>query len=138
MKAVDTNVLARFFIDDIEDAQAAMQKPLAMAAMSQPVYVSLTVVLEFEWVMRGFYNLPKPDILRVFKALCSLEHVTIESRQVVLNVIELYRQGIDFADAMHCGRASHCDALLTFDQRLQKRAATLGVEPHVELLRALK
>ena len=29
MKALDTNVLARFFIDDADDAQAAKQRPAA-------------------------------------------------------------------------------------------------------------
>ena len=34
MKAVDTNILARFFIDDPDDAEAALQKPLAIKTMS--------------------------------------------------------------------------------------------------------
>jgi hypothetical protein len=34
VKSLDTNVLARFFIDDPDDAQAARQWPAAVAAMS--------------------------------------------------------------------------------------------------------
>ena len=54
MKALDTNVLARFFIDDEYDAQAAKQRPAAVAALSGRAFVPHTVLLEFEWVMRGF------------------------------------------------------------------------------------
>ena len=68
MNAVDTNVLARFFINDPDDAEAALQKPAAVAALSASVFVPVSVVLEFEWVMRGFYDLPREDAQKVFQA----------------------------------------------------------------------
>ena len=135
MKAVDTNVLARFFIDDPEDSEAALQKPAAIEAMTQAVFVSISVMLEFEWVMRGFYALPRKDISRVFKALCGLQHVSIEDRAIVLAVIEAYDQGLDFADALHLARAQHCNAFVSFDKRLQKRAKIAGLQPAVEILK---
>ena len=135
MKAVDTNVLARFFIDDPEDSEAALQKPVAIQTMSQAVFVSISVILEFEWVMRGFYALPRTDIERVFKALCGLQHVTIEDRAIVLSVIEAYTHGLDFADALHLARAQHCKAFVSFDKRLQKRAKAAGLQPAIEILK---
>lgn len=135
MKDVDTNVLARFFINDPDDAEAALQKPAAMSALFQPVFVPITVTLEFEWVMRGFYELPRTDIERVFLALCGLENVTVEDREVVLSSLVAYGQGLDFADALHLARYSHCRALVSFDQRLQKRAKAAGLSPVVEMPR---
>ena len=135
MKAVDTNVLARFFIDDPEDSEAALQKPAAIEAMTQAVFVSISVMLEFEWVMRGFYALPRKDISRVFKALCGLQHVSIEDRAIVLAVIEAYDRGLAFADALHLARAQHCNAFVSFDKRLQKRAKVAGLQPAVEILK---
>ena len=135
MKAVDTNVLARFFIDDPEDNEAALQKPAAIQAMSQVVFVSSSVILEFEWVMRGFYALPRADITRVFKALCGLQHVTIEDRAIILAVIEAYTHGLDFADALHLARAQHCKAFVSFDKQLQKRAKAASLQPIVEILK---
>ena len=135
MKAVDTNVLARFFIDDPEDSEAALQQPAAIEAMSQAIFVSSSVVLEFEWVMRGFYALPRADITRIFKALCGLQHVIIEDRAIVQSVIEAYTHGLDFADALHLARAQHCKAFVSFDKRLQKRAKVAGLQPTVEILK---
>ena len=135
MKAVDTNVLARFFIDDPEDSEAALQQPLAIQVMSQAIFVSSSVVLEFEWVMRGFYALPRADITRIFKALCGLQHVIIEDRAIVQSVIEAYTHGLDFADALHLARAQHCKAFVSFDKRLQKRAKVAGLQPTVEILK---
>ena len=106
MRALDTNVLARFFVDDADDAQAARQRPAAVAALSERSFVSVTVLLELEWVMRGFYGLPTRDVLRVLRALASIEHITLEDRDAVLVAIDAFDKGVDFADALHIARSS--------------------------------
>lgn len=134
MKALDTNVLARFFIDDSDDPQAARQRPAAIAALSERAFVSVTVLLEFEWVMRGFYGMARKDITRVLRALVSIEHVMIEDRTAVLAALEAFGAGLDLADALHIRRSGRASAFATFDRRLVKRARGLALEPNVELL----
>ena len=133
MKAVDTNVLCRFFVDDPDDAQAAKQRPAAVAAMSGRVFVSFTVMLEFEWVLRGFYQLPRGDIVRVLRALAGIEHVTVEDRGAALSAIDACEAGLDFADALHLARSRRCAAFVSFDRQLAKRAKVLALEPVVEV-----
>ena len=99
MRALDTNVLARFFVDDADDAQAAKQRPAAVAALSERSFVSVTVLLELVWVMRGFYELSTRDISSVLRALASIEHVTLEDRDAVLVAVDAFDKGLDFADA---------------------------------------
>ena len=48
MRALDTNVLVRFFNDDADDAQAAKQRLAAVAALAERSFVSVTVLLELE------------------------------------------------------------------------------------------
>ena len=134
MKALDTNVLARFFVDDTDDAQAAKQRPAAVAALSDRAFVSVTVLLEFEWVMRGFYALPRREIAAVLRALVGIEHVAIEDRDAVLGALDAFDAGIDFADALHLGRSARAAVFATFDQRLSRRARALSLTPPVELL----
>ncbi len=134
MRALDTNVLARFFIDDPDDAQAAKQRPAAVAALSGRSFVSVSVLLEFEWLMRGFYELPRRDIFRVLRALASIEHVSLEDRDAVLMAVDAFDKGVDFADALHLARSSRAAGFATFDQRLAKRAKRLTLTPPVELL----
>ena len=134
MRALDTNVLARFFIDDADDAQATRQRPAAIAALSERSFVPVTVLLELEWVMRGFYELPTKDISRVLRALASIEHVTLEDRDAVLVALDAFDKGLDFADALHMARSSRATAFATFDRRLAKRAKGLALAPLVELL----
>lgn len=134
MKALDTNVLARFFIDDADDAQAAKQRPAAVAALHQRSFVSVTVLLELEWVMRGFYALSSRDISRVLRAIAGIEHLLLEDRDAVLTAIAAFEGGLDFADALHVARSSRTSGFATFDRRLAKRAKGLALAPPVELL----
>lgn len=134
MNALDTNVLARFFIDDPDDSQAVEQRPAAVAAMSQRAFVSVTVVLELEWVMRGFYKMPKAQVERVLRTLAGIEHVTLEDRSAVLTALDGFSAGLDFTDALHLARSVRAAAFLTFDRRLAERGDVLAVEPRIELL----
>ena len=135
MKALDTNLLARFFIDDPDDPQAANQRPAAIAALSGRAFVSVTVVLEFEWVMRGFYGMGRKDIARVLRALAGIEHVTIEDRNTVLTALDAFDAGLDLADALHVCRSGRATGFATFDRRLVRRARGLALAQKIELLR---
>lgn len=135
MKSLDTNVLARFFVDDEDDAQAKAQRPLAVAAMSERCWISVTVILELEWVLRGFYELSPADVCRVMIALAGIEHVQIEDRDAVLNAVDSTRRGMDFADALHLARSGRAASFVSFDRRLAKRASAQNLLPPVELLK---
>ena len=92
MIAVDTNILARFYCDDPADPEAARQRPRARRVMleSASLFVPLTVVLEFEWVLRGFYKLPQRQVARVLRALAGIEHVSLDRRDVVLAALDAF------------------------------------------------
>jgi predicted nucleic-acid-binding protein len=134
MRSLDTNVLARFFIDDADDAQAAKQRPAAVAVLTERAYVSVTVLLELEWVMRGFYTLPRRDIAKALRALAGIEHVTIEDRDAVLAALATFEAGLDFADALHVARSTRASSFVTFDRQLARRAKALALSPATELL----
>ena len=134
MRALDTNVLARFFVDDADDPEAAKQRPAAVAALAERAFVSVTVLLELEWVLRGFYELPTKDISRVLRALASIEHLTLEDRDAVLFAIDAFDRGLDFADALHVARSTRASTFATLDRRLAKRARALARGTAVELL----
>jgi predicted nucleic-acid-binding protein len=134
VKALDTNVLARFFIDDEDDIEAALQRPAAMKVLSQRGFVPVTVLLEFEWVMRGFYGLPPNEIARVIWSLAGIDHISLEDRGAVLSALEGYSRGLDFADALHLARSGRATAFVTFDQKLVKCAGGMAIGPPVELL----
>jgi predicted nucleic-acid-binding protein len=134
VKSLDTNVLARFFVDDPDDPEAARQRPAAVAAMSEPAFVTVTVLLELEWVLRGFYGLARDDVVRVLRALLGIEHIAIEDRELVSAAVGAFEAGLDFADALHLARSAQTSAFVTFDRRFARRAANESLSPPVELL----
>jgi predicted nucleic-acid-binding protein len=134
VRSLDANVLARFFVDDADDAQAAKQRPAAVAALSERAFVSVTVLLELEWVMRGFYALARRDVARALRALVGIEHISIEDREAVLAALDAFDAGLDFADALHIARSARAMAFATFDRRLARRARGLALSPAIELL----
>ena len=51
MKAVDTNVLARYLLND-----DPVQSPIATSIMAEPNYVSDTVLVEAAWLLSSRYG----------------------------------------------------------------------------------
>lgn len=118
--------MARFFLEIENNPKSVQQKIIATKILSKPVYVSLTVILEFEWVMRGVYKLDKPTILNIYRALQRLPTVTIEDKAILDNVLLLFEQGLDFADALHLAQTLSLQGFITFDNNFYKRAKKLG------------
>ena len=83
MLALDTNVLARYYVR--EDGAARAQQEIARAVIERgtQLFVAKTVVLELEWVLRGVYGHRREDVCRVFEQLLALTHVEIEDRAAV-------------------------------------------------------
>ena len=136
MIAVDTNILARFYCDDPADPEAARQRPRARRVMveSPSLFVPLTVVLEFEWVMRGFYELPPARFVQMMDHLLGMPHVTVERWEAVREALAQHQRGLGFADALHWATSAGCQQLLTFDDRgFVRRARKFDLSPEVAL-----
>jgi predicted nucleic-acid-binding protein len=136
MIAVDTNILARFYCDDPEDIEAKKQRVTARRVIleSRSLFVPLTVVLELEWVMRGFYNLTPSDFCQATEHLLGMTHITVERWEMIRAAIDLHRSGFDFADALHWAGSRHCDGMLTFDDRgFSRRANRIKLSPEVRV-----
>jgi len=134
MLALDTNILARFYVDDPADNEAARQGLIARRVLtkSPQLFVPLTVILELEWVLRAFYGFTAKDFVRVVKHLLGLTNVSVEEWPRVADALALHTEGLDFADALHLLASSHCTEFVTFDDhRFARRAKRLGTKPAV-------
>ncbi|MEN9376422.1 MAG: hypothetical protein RL710_1579 [Pseudomonadota bacterium] len=136
MIALDTNVLARYFVvssDEPSQKQSAAAKKLLESGKS--LFVSKSVVLELEWVLRGYYKSPPQDVLMVLQHLLAMSHVDIEDRVAVELATAALRDGFDFADALHHASSRHCTSMATFDdKKFARRAAAKGWKPPVKLV----
>lgn len=128
MIAFDTNLLVRALVMD-NPAQAAIARKL-MA--EDTVFLSRTVLLETEWVLRSRYGKSRSDLLAFFRALLETENTVIESAEAVADAVEWYALGADFADALHLA-ACGSTLMHTFDQGFCKAARESGIAPAVQV-----
>jgi predicted nucleic-acid-binding protein len=127
MIAVDTNVVVRLLVaDDIAQARRAR------ALFDQnTIWIGTTVILETEWVLRGAYKFSADEIHHALNQLFGLPHVTLGDQVLIVQALDRYKQGLDFADALHLAAASHAEGFATFDRALRRSAGTITTTPSV-------
>lgn len=134
MIALDTNVLARFYVDDPNDSEALKQRPLARKVFheSASLFVPKTVILELEWVLRAFYKFDNTDFSNVIRHLLGLPNVHVEDWEHIDSALQWHLDGLDFADALHLAASEHCDVFLSFDdRRFARKARRLALKPQI-------
>ena len=123
MQAVDTNVVVRYLTGDHPE-QAARARA---AIDGGPVFASTTVMLESEWVLRSVYGFGGTEVAAALRSFSGLPNVSIESPVLLAEALDRAEKGMDFADALHLGAATRCDAMLTFDRRFIEMAGEAPV-----------
>jgi predicted nucleic-acid-binding protein len=134
MIGLDTNVLARYYVEDKQDAEAEDQREAArrLIESGRALMVSKTVILELEWVMRGYYGAKPAEVVSVLRHLLALPHVVIEDRGTVERALSYTDAGIDMADALHHASYRECVSVASFDDRqFARRAKRMGLAPPV-------
>jgi predicted nucleic-acid-binding protein len=137
---LDTNVLARYYVAN-DDAPTQQQSLAAKALIDsgQRLFVAKTVLLELEWVLRGYYKSPVADVVAVLEHLLALPNVEIEDRQACLWATTALREGFDFADALHHASYRQCASVATFDdKKFAQRATAKAWKPPVKLMKLVK
>ena len=137
MIGLDTNVLARYYIDDDAGAPAQRQRLAArrLIESGQPLMVCKSVILELEGVMRGYYSFALAEVVSVMRHLLEQIHITVEDRESVEQALSNCEAGIDFADALHHASYRSCASVASFDDRKFARCAKkLGLAPAVVVL----
>ena len=123
MRAVDTNVVVRYLTGDHPE-QAARARA---AIDGGPVFASTTVMLESEWVLRSVYGFGGTEVAAALRSFSGLPNVSIESPVLLAEALDRAQMGMDFADALHLGAATRCEAMLTFDRRFIEMAGEAPV-----------
>ncbi len=121
MLAVDTNPIVRLLAND----DAAQTRRAAALFASEQIYISKTVLLESEWVLRFSYELPPKIILQALRNLVGLPNVMVEQQREIAEALDGFERGLDFADALHLASSRRAGRFATFDRKLIKRAEKL-------------
>lgn len=134
MIGLDTNILARYYVDDKADTEAKKQQVIAqnLIESGKQLMVCKTVLLEFEWLMRGYYKFNPTDVQQVFQHLISLPNMKIEDKILVKRAVSCLSDGLDFADALHHTSYHQCESMASFDdKKFARRLNKLSIMPRV-------
>ncbi|TXT37831.1 MAG: PilT protein domain-containing protein [Comamonadaceae bacterium] len=123
MAALDTNVVIRLLVgDDMAQARAAE----AMVS-AEPCTVSMSVLMECEWVLRACYELQAPVIEASLRDFLNLENIIAADTVLAQRVLDAYAAGLDFADALHAAQCPEGQRFVTFDKNFVQRASKAGL-----------
>jgi predicted nucleic-acid-binding protein len=122
MVAVDTNVIVRLLTDD-DLTQTARAKALFV---SEEIFISKTVVMESEWVLRKLYRIERAAVLKALSGLAGLPNVRCEDQPALTDAFAWADQGMDFADALHLASSRGAGTFVTFDRQMIKHGRAVG------------
>jgi predicted nucleic-acid-binding protein len=128
---LDTNILARFFLQDDPLQSPQADKVISSLSPKEKGWVGLTTILELVWVLSRQNHVDRKGITIILSQLVSREEIEIEQSIILQTALQLYRRGnADFADCLiACSAlAAGCSRILTFDRRAARDAGMELIE----------
>jgi len=124
MLGIDTNILIRFFVQDDENQlNSVVELFLAQEEKKDKIFISNVVLVEFVWVLKKTYRIPKSDILSSLNKIISNSIFCFEDKIIFSNAIDKYsNNGGDFADYLigNIGYRFNTTTTFTFDKKLNR------------------
>lgn len=124
MIGLDTNVLARLFIeDDPAQARAARQFVARQCNAHEPAFIDRVALCELVWVLSYSHGYRRAEIARIIAKLLDNQEMKLEDAEAVRSALRIFSsRNIEFADALigEVNRVRGCEATATFDRRAGK------------------
>lgn len=122
-RGLDTNVLVRYLTQD-DPVQARKANAIIEGTLAKggSCYVSVVVLCEIVWVLRGAYGFARNAVLLALDRILETAGFLVEDRDFVQDALEGFRRGRgDFADYVVGvrNRAAGCSTTVTFDRSLK-------------------
>ncbi len=88
---------------------------------AKTLFVSKTVSLKVVWVLMSVYELRRETVHRTLQRITGLDGMSVEDRVQVEQALAAYRDGADFADALHVASMPNDAMFVSFDRALVRR-----------------
>jgi len=126
MKAVDTNVLARYLRDD-DPGQSRKAARLIQRAINsgERLFVDHVILCELAWILDSVYEHTKAEIIQMIEMILHTHQIRLEDQTSVELALQDYRKSkAGFPDCLIGRRnaALGCESTISFDRDLR----TLG------------
>ena len=124
MKALDTNILVRFLVqDDVKQANKVIQLFTKAEQNKEPLFIPLLVVLEVIWVLQAAYSVSRQDIVLAITNLLQMQAFEFESQSTLREfLISANKYPFDLSDILisQSALSATCETTLTFDKKASR------------------
>jgi predicted nucleic-acid-binding protein len=131
MIGLDTNVLARLFVDDdMVQAEAARRFVAGRCSPRDPAFVDRVALCELVWVLTSVHGFKRDAVAEIIDKLLATEDILLEDGEAVHAALQIFRERrVGFTDALigEVNRARGCEATATFDRKAAKLDGFLRV-----------
>ena len=125
MIGLDTNVLARYIMQDDPKQALKATKLVESLTHTEPGFVTLVTMVELFWVLSSAFELSRGQIVEAFDGMIRAKQLVVEQRDQVVRALRAYgSSSADFADCLieRTATAAGCDKVMTFDVGASKQA----------------
>lgn len=122
---LDTNVILRFLLNDIQEQATEVSKLFAKAKSKElDLFIPQIVIFELEFALDKYHKFPKKEIVDKLGVLFVTPYLEIQDADIFQNALALFNsKNIDFVDCFLLCQAKAKDiSIFTFDEDLQKIA----------------
>ena len=116
MKLIDTNVILRYLLNDIEE-----QADKAASIIQSGAFTLPEIIAEVVYVLSRLYSVPREKMFQIISPI--FKEVEIDKPNVILEALSLYSESkFDFVDCIIIARNKILgDEIFTFDKKLANR-----------------
>lgn len=89
--AIDTNVLLRYFLQDNSDLGKKAENIIFQAQEEKiNLWISKMVIAELVWVLKSFYKLTRPIIIKKIKTVAATPGVILADKQATIEALMIF------------------------------------------------
>lgn len=127
MKALDTNVLIRYLVqDDAKQSLVATRYIEKNCTEDSPCFIGQITLCELAWVLESNYDQDRAAISHVIEQLLQIGPLQVMESSVVWQALNDYKNSnADFPDHLiaRMNKFAGCEATITFDKKASKQPA---------------
>ena len=124
MEVVDTNVIIRYLMADIEELYLQAEKIFTEAIKGQrKLFIPQSVIAEVIFVLSKVYKIPRKEIVSAIKFFLGIKSCKVQDNKIVEAALNIYEKtNLSFVDSFICAYAKlNKLKLITFDVKLKNK-----------------
>ena len=132
--ALDTNILARYLLDDIPDQTSRVKRLFHSAAQGDiQLFVPASVFVELAHLLHRRRSVPRPRVAAALLGIMRLQGLDIPDRNAIAAALDFWQStgGLSFVDCYHLALTKELGMtqIYTFDKKMDRFPGVERIEP---------